>query len=362
MDGIRKFTSSVKPYQGSRTTGASNERVASQPTHPPAKAGLPPLGPGLQRVDSNPARLPSNTPERPEAKPIQGISEGPFRPGKLSRTEPDIFPPMHFGRSPATKFWGIPLPFSKSSTIEGSKLKAAFLEKKSLPFQDIEKIIKDSHPDLMEIVKELSPKYDRLSDNLRRIDMKDALKGHPKYEDIKFEYQNKNARLTTFATATRTMTEVEHKFLAKAMQRIQEDVERKPFHMHGESAITGDKKGKITDFHHEPRGGVDITLKARDKYYLHNHRPFNEPATSIASLPDHIAAAETYFMGNRKALSYVTNGKDVLHIQPDSTELVKMLPNPEMVKKMGEFPVAFTTPKPAPRPNPFTNHEAPGPQ
>jgi hypothetical protein len=377
MDGIRMSTSSVKSHQGPRTTGAGNERVKSQSTNPPAKAGLPPLGPGLQRVDSNPARLPSNTPQRPEAKPIQGISEGPFRPGKLSRTESDIFSPIHFGRSPVppptlaparATFLGIPFPFGKSessttknesSTLHGSKLKEAYLEKNPYRFKDFEPSV-TCHPDLMEIIKERYPNYDEADEYLRDKAMDKALKGHPKYLAEQLYHLNAINNAPTAATATRTMTEVEHKFLAGALHMVSEDVHDREFHIHGESSVIGNEKGELTHFHHEPRGGVKLILKEGDKYNLHTHPPFEEPATSAASVTDHKTAAFLYSHRNGH-LSYVTNGKDVLHIQPDSMELVKLKPNPEMVKRYGEFPVGFMVPKPAQPPYPFFHHEAPTP-
>jgi hypothetical protein len=143
---------------------------------------------------------------------------------------------------------------------------------------------------------------------------------------------------------------------------VSKDVQNREFHIHGESAIVGNEKGELTHFHHEPKGSVEIPLRPSDKYNLHTHPPFGGAATSTASWADHIIAAKAYFVDNNEILTYVTNGKDVLHIQPDSTELVKLNPNPDMVEKHGEFPVGFTVPKPAPRPYPFTNHEAPGPQ
>jgi hypothetical protein len=215
---------------------------------------------------------------------------------------------------------------------------------------------------LIDIVKELRPRYARVAEKMRNEDMEEALKCHPKYWAAKLEILNEKARLPTVATATRTMTKVEHKFLDSALRRVNEDVRDHEFHIHGESGIIGNKKGEITHFHHEPKGSVNVPLAPGDKYNLHTHPPFSEPETSAASRPDHISAALIYSLRNREILSYVTNGKDVLQIQPDSTELVKLLPNKKMEEKLGKFPVAFTIPKPAPRPYPFSNHQAPDPQ
>jgi hypothetical protein len=151
----------------------------------------------------------------------------------------------------------------------------------------------------------------------------------------------------------------EQKFLSQAMQRIREDVEQRPFHMHGESGAVGDKHGEIVYFHHNPRGSVDILIHEGDKYALHNHPPFLGPFSSSASEPDHQWAVETYLDFNNKAKEYLTNGKDVLHIPPDSMGLVRLHPDPETEKAMGKFPVAFALPKAQDPPHPFANHEAP---
>ena len=58
-------------------------------------------------------------------------------------------------------------------------------------------------------------------------------------------------------------------------------------------------------------------------------------------------------------MAYVTNGKDVMHIPPDSTKLVKLLPDPKWEKRYGKFPVAFELPAPQKPSYPFSNHEAP---
>ncbi|HLP42562.1 MAG TPA: hypothetical protein VK465_13720 [Fibrobacteria bacterium] len=353
MDGIRVLTSGFRPNRGSQA---------------------PDFGPGLRRVESIPARLPSNTPEQPEIKPART---------PITRKEPDNFPPMHFGRSPArATFFGIPIPFNislpfripfpfsislpfslpipffKSSTTVGSELKFDFLEKKPIRFRDTETAVMGTYPDLMDIVREHAPYYDHLPEHQRWEAMNEALGSHPKYLAARLQHLNAMSRIPTVATATRTMSPGEQTFLTNAFQRISEDVRNKPFHIHGESAVVGNSKGEITNFQHEPGHGIDITLDPGDKYNLHTHPPFGEPATSAASQADHKIAADFYIWD--KALSYVTNGKDVLHIQPDSTELVKLIPDPKMEGKLGKFPVAFTVPKPARPPYPFSNHEAPG--
>ena len=70
-------------------------------------------------------------------------------------------------------------------------------------------------------------------------------------------------------------------------------------------------------------------------------------------------AAHMYRLHDNKMGAYVTNGKDVLHIQPDSLELVKLIPDPKVERKLGKFPEAFKLPTPQRPPYPFPNHEAP---
>jgi hypothetical protein len=143
------------------------------------------------------------------------------------------------------------------------------------------------------------------------------------------------------------------------MQLIKEDVEKKPFHIHGESGVVGDTQGKVVEFLHEPKSSVSVSSDAGDKYVLHNHRPFAEPFSSSASEPDHQAAAESYLEFGNKAKEYLTNGKDVLQIHPASMELIRLHPDPELEETLGKFPEAFKVPPPRDPPKPFANHEAP---
>lgn len=150
----------------------------------------------------------------------------------------------------------------------------------------------------------------------------------------------------------------EQKFLSKAMQLIKEDVENKPFHMHGEMSIVADRKGNVMAFTYNPKDSVSVGARPGDKYVIHSHPPFGKPYDSSASEADHRAAAETYLDFNNKMKEYLTNGKDVLHIQPNSLELVKSHPDPKLEKKLGKLPEAFRLPDPQQPPYPFSNHEA----
>jgi hypothetical protein len=295
----------------------------------------------LQRSNSNPARPPSNTPERTQVKPD--------RP-EITRSEPDPKKPKHFGR-----ILGIPLPFR---TNAGAKQKEqAMGDHKSISFHDLEPELK-RNPELMDIIKKQHPKFDRYS-MAGKAKTLNLLKDHPAYTVALTKVQNEKLRIPTGPTASRTMKPGEQKFMTNAFQQLNEDIQKNPFHMHGETAITGTKDGEITQFNHTP-GGVSHASPAKgDKYHLHTHPPFMEPSTSSASREDHNVAAKFYLRENNKTGTYVTNGKDVLHIQPDSTELVKLIPDPKQEEKLGKFPVSFSLPDPQRPPNPFSNHEAP---
>jgi hypothetical protein len=143
------------------------------------------------------------------------------------------------------------------------------------------------------------------------------------------------------------------------MHLMREEVERKPFHMHGELGAVGDRNGDIVEFGLNPRESVDLTVAKGDKYVLHSHPPFTDPYASSASEPDHLGAAETYLSYGNKTKEYLTNGKDVFHIPPDSMHLIRLHPDPRMERILGEFPVAFTLPEPQLPARPFANHEAP---
>jgi hypothetical protein len=173
--------------------------------------------------------------------------------------------------------------------------------------------------------------------------------------------RNEVSRLPNGPTAARKMAPDEQRFLTDAFRRIQEDIREKPFHIHGETGVVGNKEGGITYFGYNPGGTVSTPTRKGDRYHLHTHPPFMEPLTSSASGTDHKEAAMMYTIFDNKTTAYVTNGRDVLHIQPNSTELVKLIPDPEVERNLGKFPVAFTLPKAQEPPYPFANHEAPSP-
>jgi hypothetical protein len=170
--------------------------------------------------------------------------------------------------------------------------------------------------------------------------------------------RNERHGIPNYATSSRVMKPLEQKFLASAMQCIRKDAESKPFHIHGESGAVGDAFGNLIWSGYNPKGSILFPIIKNEKYKLHSHPPFQEPHTSSASEPDHWLAAAMY-LRSTKSTCYVTNGKDVLQIQPDSMTLVKLIPDPKMEEKAGRFPEAFRLPEPQQPPRPFANHEAP---
>jgi hypothetical protein len=268
---------------------------------------------------------------------------------------PDTVPPRTFGTP--RKFLGIPLSFKgKEQRIkDGSVEKATHLHNRALDFQDMEPAL-DRNPEFKQIIKEKHPDFDQYSPQGKAKAL-GLLENHPAWWAEKAKARNENLSVPNGPTATRKMTKGEQTFLTNAFQRLNEDIASKPFHMHGETAITGNKKGEITQFNHTPGKHSKASPGESDRYHLHTHPPFMEPFTSSASEQDHMLA--TRFHNRTKTSTYVTNGKDVLHIQPHSLELVKLTPDPKVEKKLGKFPEAFKVPDPQPRPYPFSNNEAP---
>jgi hypothetical protein len=211
----------------------------------------------------------------------------------------------------------------------------------------------------MQLVESIHPK-------IRRYNVHDAadahqatLQSHPRFLAGMAKLRNEENAIPNYPTSTRLMDPQEQRFLTRAMQRIREEAEKKPFHIHGESGVVGNAHGDITWFGHVFANSIEVPLQSGDKYTIHSHPPFAEPFTSSASEADHQHAAASYLRDNLGINEYVTNGRDVLHIQPDSLELVKLVPVPIVEKSAGKFPEAFRIPEPRKPPYPFSNHEAP---
>jgi hypothetical protein len=217
----------------------------------------------------------------------------------------------------------------------------------------------EGSPYYMDFLKSIHPKIEFYKRKKQLEAYNRLAYAHPRLRAELAKVRNELYAIPNYPTSSRVMKPEEQKFLAAAMQRIHEDVEEKPFHMHGELGAVGTKSGEITEFEHNPGGTVALEVGEGDKYALHSHPPFVEPFVFSASEPDHMVATGSYLESGNKAKEYITNGKDVLQIQPDSLELVKLVPDPEVEKVSGEFPEAFRLPDPRHPPRPFSNHEAP---
>jgi hypothetical protein len=214
-------------------------------------------------------------------------------------------------------------------------------------------------PSYRECLESAHPKHERYNTEQKIKAYNDLISSHPRLRALTAKARNELYTVPNYPTSSRFMEPYEQKFLSEAMQLIQDDVAKRPFHMHGESGAIGNKNGEISEFKHNPKRNIIISAEKGDKYILHSHPPFAEPFTSSASESDHMHAARRYLKHGNKAKEYVTNGKDVMHIHPASFRLVKLRPDPEVEEAIGKFPVAFTLPKPQDPPFPFANHEAP---
>ncbi|HLP41090.1 MAG TPA: hypothetical protein VK465_06255 [Fibrobacteria bacterium] len=207
-------------------------------------------------------------------------------------------------------------------------------------------LIKIKHPDIGTYgTKE---KYDAYCDLADR---------HPKLLALHAMERNRLYTIPNGATSSRTMEPDEQRFLTQACNAIRRHLKEKPFHIHGDMGVKGNKEGFLTGFSPNLGKGDSRSYSSIDKYELHTRAPFMGPFTSSASETDHQHAAMLHLYNGIS--SYITNGKDVLHIQPDRLELVKLHPDPNVEKEMRPFPKDFGVPAPQQPPRPFSNHEAP---
>jgi hypothetical protein len=315
----------------------------------------------LKRSDSLPGRLPSNPAPRAEIKPERK---------PITRAQPDANPPQDFSPPPIKKkpptLCGIPLRTKKEKREDERASEGRIKDgavRKGIAFQHIAYGM-GYNPDIrgdsefMDVIRAHHPRFDEYS-AIRKNHALQMLKNHPRYVAGLAQSRNEVSRLPNGPTATRKMEPNEQRFLTDAFRRIKEDIREKPFHIHGEAGVVGNKEGEVTYFGYNPGGSVSTPNRKGDRYHLHTHPPFMEPLTSSASGEDHKEAAMMYTIFDNKTTAYVTNGRDVLHISPNSTELVKLIPDPEVEKELGKFPVAFRVPDPQLPPKPFSNHEAP---
>jgi hypothetical protein len=296
----------------------------------------------LKRSKSLPAHLPSHPLEPAEVKADRK---------PITRPEPDM------GRPPEV----FDFQLLAGGKRAGAELKKAFLdgvrERHPLGEWLVPEIGSSRH--YMSLIGSLHPKFDSYSLERKTKAFNDLAGAHPKLIAEQAKWRNKMYGIPNYPTSSRMMEPQEQKFLSQAMHLIQEDVEKKPFHIHGESGAVGDLSGRIRQFNHNPKDTVSLTILPGDKYTMHSHPPFSEPFSSSASETDHKGAAEEYLDFNNKMSNYLTNGKDVLEIPSDSMQLIKLNPDPKMEETLGKFPEAFRVPDPQQPPYPFQNHEAP---
>lgn len=217
-----------------------------------------------------------------------------------------------------------------------------------------ERMAQSGKPDeLSKILYEKHPYFDQYPDK-EQAKAFNVFDGHPQWMAIEAKLRNEILSIPNGPTSTRKMTKGEQAFLTNAFHELKMDIEKNPFHMHGETAMTGNRKGEISQFNHTSGHSSLAKPMEGDRYHLHSHPPLMEPFTSSASEPDHKLAARFFYRDNVK--TFVTNGREVMQIMPDSMKLVQLKPNP----KYGEFPVAYELPAPKPPPKASANHEAPG--
>jgi hypothetical protein len=212
-------------------------------------------------------------------------------------------------------------------------------------------------PEFKEMVYTKHPYVDGYDDSQKTEVIKEMI-NHPRFRAEMAKARNEAGAIPSRPTASRTMRPEEQHFLTLAFRRLQESFQRNPFHIHGETAIVGEWDGRPRWMKYFPTSEAQLNIGPGDKFNLHTHPPFIEPFTSSASEADHRAAALVYWHENMGMDTFVTNGKDVMHIPPDSTELIKLVPDPEVEKQLGNFPVAFKL-DPQQPPRPFSNPESP---
>jgi hypothetical protein len=339
---VRGASSSSSSRPGQKASGSGTKPVDPRPAEAASKQGARPSGPALKRSNSLPARLASHPFEPAEVKPTRK---------PISRPEPDL------KRAPETFDFRL----HAGGRRQGAELKKAYLDGivEKYPLGDSLRREIEGSRHYLQLIHSMHPKFRYYGPEQKIKAYQNLAATHPGLLAKHAKMRNKWHGIPNYPTSSRLMEAVEQKFLSNAMRLIQEDVEKKPFHRHGESGAVGDANGAIEFFTHNPRGAVDLYIEDGNKYAMHSHPPYGEPFASSASGPDHRGAAATYLGLKSKMKEYVTNGKDVLHIPPDSLELVQLHPDPEVEEAIGKFPVAFTLPKPQQPPYPFANHEAP---
>jgi hypothetical protein len=331
-------SSSSKPARKAEASGSGSKRAKTHPDSPFSQPGQQPSGPAAKRAKSLPPHLPSNPFQPAEVKAARK---------PITRPKPDARPPLDFRHAGGT-LAAAELKQKTMSEIEENHYLGDWLVPKIEGSDYYKDFLESIHPRIAFYSEErMSDAYNALAHS------------HPRLTAEIAKKRNRLYGIPNYPTSSRMMKPAEQRFLSNAMRLMQEDIAKKPFHMHGESGAVGGRNGNITQYKFEPRDAVSLGTRKGDKYAIHSHPPFGTPFDFSASEADHRVAAETYPEYGNQMNEYLTNGKDVLHIQPDSLELVQLHPDPKSEKKLGKFPVAFTLPDPQHPPRPFANHEAP---
>ena len=333
----------AKPGQPMSLKDSAKEGAQSRSAELPSQPESASSGPALKRVDSLPARLPSQTPQRAEVKPICH---------PISRALPaDKKPPKIFGKGRSKIFgrlFGCTIKSEETKTLEAASAKKKAMQKEGYF--------------MMEFMKnslKKDPEYKEIAGGKEEEQQLDTLLNHPRFLAEYAKVRNEKLAIPNYPTGTRTMGREEQLFLTHAFECIKEDVRKNPFHIHGETGMLGNTSCRVTQFNYSPIKECITFYTPESRYDLHTHPAFDEPFTSSASGQDHSEAASRYLKHNPKVDTYVTNGRDVMQIMPTSTELIKLVPDPKVEEEVGKFPVAFKVPAPQRPPYPYSNHEAP---
>ena len=364
--------SSPKPKQSVQNKESGLNQADSRSTPSSSPRGARPSEPGLKRTGSLPARLPSDPLQRAEVKPDRQ---------PLSRPKPDERPPESFLDDPQLTKLALDMMKKYSELPKFKKelkdIKDGFLEKytgsylkRNYLLLASEKVFSERYSHLkkmiatdkeyMEILRSRHPHFKDYSEEQKDKAMS-VFSGHPRFQAELAHVRNKKVAIPSGPTSTRKMQPEEQKFLTNAFQEINEEIQDHPFHMHGEMVLNGDINGQIKNAKYYQRGPVDPPVFDGDRHLLISNPPFGGPSDSAGKFDYHLVSGIAYHLyENLKMNTYVTNGKDALHLVPYSLEVVKLVPDPKLEKKLGKFPVAFQVPDPQQPPYPFSHHEAPG--
>jgi hypothetical protein len=335
-------SSSARPIRNDQASGSGTKPVDSLTAKGASKPGAQSSGPTLKRSNSLPAHLPSHPREATEVKADRK---------PITRPEPDL----RYTR----ESFNFRLE-AGGSRRGGAKLKQEFMEGVEKLYSPVRWMKEEIswNRDHMDLIHSVHPKFHCYSRKKQLKAFIDLANTHPQVLAELAKWRNREYGVPNYPTSSRLMKPDEQKFLSQAMQLIQENVARNPFHIHGESGVVGDKHGENLRFTHNPKDEVTLPVQKGDQYAMHSHPPFQDPLASSASEADHRVAAASYLEFNRLK-EYVTNGKDVMHIPSDNLQLIHLHPDPKMEETLGKFPVAFTVPTPRQPAYPFHNHEAP---